>query len=238
MLRVMISKRVTNIMHAGYVYMEDLLKLDAGRKGQRGWLPLEVMAQASPLRWRDWQDGLAGHPDRRFAKFITEGIRQGFRIGFDYRSHKCRRAKRNMRSAEEHPEVVRKYLASECAQGRVLGPFDPQSLAEVNISRFGVIPKNSGGWRLILDLSSPEGESVNDGIEEAACSLTYVSLEDAAKAIVRYGPGCLLSKVDIKQAYRMVPVHPEDRHLLGMEWDGGIFIDSALPFGLRSAPRR
>ncbi len=100
----------------------------------------------------------------------------------------------------------------------------------VHTSRFGVIPKNAGGWRLILDLSSPEGASVNDGIAEDLCSLSYVSIEDAAREIAAYGPGCLLSKVDIKQAYRMVPVHPENRLLLSMEWDGGLFVDTALPF--------
>lgn len=34
-----------------------------------------------------------------------------------------------------------------------------------------------------------------------------------------------------------MPVHPHDRHLLGMCWEGQVFIDQALPFGLRSAPK-
>ena len=42
--------------------------------------------------------------------------------------------------------------------------------------------------------------------------------------------------MDIQQAYRMVPVHPDDRALLGMRWEGGVYIDTRLPFGLRSAP--
>ena len=40
----------------------------------------------------------------------------------------------------------------------------------------------------------------------------------------------------MKSAYRNVPVHPDDRHLLGMEWKGDVFEDTVLPFGLRSAP--
>ena len=36
---------------------------------------------------------------------------------------------------------------------------------------------------------------------------------------------------------RIVPVHPEDCLLLGMMWNGSLFIDCMLPFGLRSAPR-
>ena len=34
----------------------------------------------------------------------------------------------------------------------------------------------------------------------------------------------------------MVPVHPNDQSLLGILWDGRIYIDKMLPFGLRSAP--
>ena len=48
-----------------------------------------------------------------------------------------------------------------------------------------------------------------------------------------------MAKVDVKAAYRMVPVHPDDRlYLLEMQWDGKLYIDTVLPFGLRSAPER
>ena len=101
-----------------------------------------------------------------------------------------------------------------------------------------MIPKGSTGkWRLILDMSSPEGMSVNDGIREAPCSLSYVSVEDAAKGVMAKGRGALMAKVDVQSAYRNVPIHPEDRWLMGMLWEGGLYIDTALPFGLRSAPK-
>ena len=122
--------------------------------------------------------------------------------------------------------------------GRVLGPFPPASLGTIQVSPLGVIPKKGlNKWRLILDLSSPEGGSVNDGISPDLCSLSYISVDDAARAVVRTGRGALLAKVDIKSAYRMVEVHPEDRLLLGMQFDGLLFVDSVLPFGLRSAPK-
>ena len=41
-----------------------------------------------------------------------------------------------------------------------------------------------------------------------------------------------MAKLGVKSAYRIVPVHPSYRHLLGM-----MFVDAALPFGLRSAPK-
>ena len=107
------------------------------------------------------------------------------------------------------------------------------------MSPFGVIPKSGkpGKWRLINDLSSPEGSSINDGIEPPLCSIKYASLDTAASLVRAAGPGALLAKLDLRHAYRVVPVHPADRLLLGMSWDGQVFIDTALPFGLRSAPK-
>ena len=51
------------------------------------------------------------------------------------------------------------------------------------------------------------------------------------------GQGALLAKVDIESAYCFIPVHPEDRPFLAMQWDRQVFIDPMLPFGLRSAPK-
>ena len=48
---------------------------------------------------------------------------------------------------------------------------------------------------------------------------------------------CLLVKPDLKEAYRAVPVHPSDQRLLAVTWSGSTYIDKALPFGLRSAPK-
>ena len=109
----------------------------------------------------------------------------------------------------------------------------------MQISRFGVIPKQNqpGKWRLILDLSSPSTYSVNDGIDKSWCSMRYASVDDAVNRILATGPGTLLAKMDIEHAYRNIPIHPSDRHLLGMEWEGSCFIDTVLPFGLRSAPK-
>ena len=51
------------------------------------------------------------------------------------------------------------------------------------------------------------------------------------------GPGTLLTKIDIKSAFRVLSVHPADRHLLGMKWNNEVYLDSCLLFGLRLAPR-
>ena len=68
------------------------------------------------------------------------------------------------------------------------------------------------------------------------CSLSYTSVDVIAEEVASLGPGTLMGKMDIKQPYRMVPVHPDDRHLLGMRWQRAVYVDKVLPFGLCSAP--
>ena len=40
--------------------------------------------------------------------------------------------------------------------------------------------------------------------------------------------------MDVKQAYRNIPVHPNNRGLLSMHWEGQVYVDNAV--GMRSAP--
>ena len=65
--------------------------------------------------------------------------------------------------------------------------------------------------------------------------MAYSSVEDAAHLMHFLGPGCLMAKLDIKEAYRIVPIHPDDRRSLGVYWRGQVWIDCQLPFGLASA---
>ena len=68
-------------------------------------------------------------------------------------------------------------------------------------------------------------------------SVSYSSVDDAVRRILHLGKGTHLVKVDLKQAYRQVPVHPQDQHLLVISWERSVYVDRALPFGLRSAPK-
>lgn len=90
---------------------------------------------------------------------------------------------------------------------------------------------------MIVDLSYPNGRSVNDCIPSEVCSLRYPSVDDAVQFILSLGRYTQLVKIDLKNAYRILPVHPEDRQLLGVSWEGYTFVDQCLPFGLRSAPK-
>jgi len=109
----------------------------------------------------------------------------------------------------------------------------------IHTSHLGLIAKKNkpGKWCLIADLSAPQGMSINDGIDSGLSSLSYSSIDHLASLVVSEGRGSFLVKADIKEAYRMIPVHPEDQHLLGVQWEEVVYINRVLPFGLRSAPK-
>ena len=88
-----------------------------------------------------------------------------------------------MQSAEVHPDVISGFLSSNLRAGWVLGPIEPEVAASVQVNRFGLVPKGHqpGKWRLIVDLSFPQGCSVNDAIEPEVCSLHYTSVDEACK---------------------------------------------------------
>jgi hypothetical protein len=90
---------------------------------------------------------------------------------------------------------------------------------------------------MIVDLSFPDKTSVNNGICEDWCYLQYASVDHAVEMIRSVGIGVLLVKLDLKDAYRLIPVHPDDQCLLGISWQGHMYVNRSLPFGLRSAPK-
>ena len=191
----------------------------------------------SPLVADQFAWELRHHPDQEQVSYVLNGLRHGFRLGFQS-EHNLKSAKRNKPSAYQHPKVIDKYLANEVALHRVAGPFSSPPLSHLHISSFGVIPKKGqpGKWRLIVDLSSPGGSSVNDGIDPEEFSLQYIRMDEIICMVNKHGPGALMAKFDVESAYRNIAVHPSDRHLLGMKWRGQFYVDLTLPFGLRSAP--
>ena len=116
----------------------------------------------TPLKLQAWQDALSDYPDKTFAAYILRGIERGFKIGFDTELVKLR--------------LVERYLHEELQANRVvkIHPSDDMKGLGIQCNPFGVIPKKNKHniWRLIVDLSAPQGHSVNDGITKELASLS------------------------------------------------------------------
>ena len=167
------------------------------------------------------------------ARYLVHGFIEGFDVG--YRGRITHSQPHNLQSALKHPEEVTTALNKEVKRGHTLGPFISPPFLNLHTSPLGAVPKKDGTYRLILDLSYPEGTSINDGIDHDEFSVTYTAFDEATKIITSLGPGSYI-KIDIKQAFRLCPVRPADYPLLGIYWNGEYYVDTRLPFGSRSSP--
>jgi Reverse transcriptase (RNA-dependent DNA polymerase) len=196
--------------------------------------PITSIPIRTPLNASVWAEYLHSYPDSEQAAAIIDGIRHGIRV--HYRGPRSRpQFCRNLPSAIEHPEAITGDIEREVAAGRIAGPFDTLPCNHLKCSPLGAVPKkNSSKIRRIHHLSWPRGHSVNDCIDDLPVELSR--FDDALRMVRTLGKGCQLLKIDIESAYRHIPIHPDDRHLLGMRWNGKFYVDLCLPFGLSSAP--
>ena len=149
----------------------------------------------------------------------------------------------NHKGGTDHLEHLTKYAQKELGKQAIMGPYNKIPFtAKVGISPLSTRPKkNSTERRVILDLSFPEGASINDGIQKdyymgMAAKLTFPKVDDLACRIFQLRGNCCLFKIDLSRYFRQVPLDPGDYSLIGYMIDGKIYFDKVLPMGMRSAP--
>ena len=174
----------------------------------------------TPLQFAVWSATLRSHPDTEFAGYLLEGIHQGFCIGYNYHTQPCGSAKDNLPSAREHPQTI-------SISPRRLQKVESQDHSQFLLSQTSKLTKQESSPRNPClengtDLSFPHGKSVNDGIDPDITTLTYIRVNDIAQKVATLGKGTNMAKVDIEEAYRLMPIHSDDKHLLGMHREGQV----------------
>jgi len=170
---------------------------------------------------------------------LLDFLEFGFPVSFD-RQFRLQCERQNHQSANVNPSQVDKYLTTETTFGAMLGPL-PTPLFEpwTQINPLMARPKkDTEDMRIIVDLSWPEGGSVNDGIDSdeylgTRYKLAMPSVDQAVDRLRQLGKGAFLHKRDLSRAYRQLRIDPLDWPLLGLEWKGGFYQDISVPFGLR-----
>ena len=183
----------------------------------------------TPIKLVKLKQYLLHYPNTVDGNILLEGFSNGFKLG--YSGSRLPKRADNLRSAKELSSELMAKINKEVQLGRMIGPFPVSPFSNLVISPLGLVPKSEGGWRLIMHLSFPEGSSVNDGIDKDLCSVKYTSFDKVTDMIFGLGREAKLAKRDIKSAFRLLPVHPSDFHLLGMEVVGNIYVDKCLPMG-------
>ena len=190
----------------------------------------------TPLNIRDLEQELQLYTVN-LKENLVSALKDGFNIG--YKGPEFKSLSNNLKSASSHSEVLFDNILSELKAKRVAGPFFVPPLPNFRTSPIGVVPKkDSAKFLTITDLSSPRGTSVNDFIPDTESVVHFNHFDEAVKLVAKLGKGALLAKLDVKSAFRICPVRPEDWHLLGFMFEDMYFVDLCLPFGLRSSVNR
>ena len=166
---------------------------------------------------------------------LIHGFTYGFRI--DSSAFKHIDSNKNARTTKIQPDIVTQKIGQEVLSGRISGPYINSPYEKFVISPLGLRAKKvPGQFRVIHDLSYPYDEnSVNANIPREAATVQYATIVDAIKYVNIFGKNCFMAKTDIKSAFRIIPIHPSDRHLLGMKWNNLYFFDNCLPMGCSSS---
>ena len=82
-------------------------------------------------------------------------------------------------------------------------------ISNLRISPIGGVPKSDGSIRLITHLSHPQKTSVNDFISNEFACVKYSSFDKVIDMFADLGNGARIGKMDIKSAFRLLPLNPE-----------------------------
>jgi hypothetical protein len=163
---------------------------------------------------------------------LLQGFKFGFKLGIDQQSRQAK----NHNSTLQNPDIVYEKLAKESLRHIITGPYSQPPLPDLLYSPLGLVPQSvPGKFRLIHDLSFSRNGSINSLIPKRNSTVQYDSVDIVVNLVKHYGRFSQLAKCDIEDAFRIMPVHPSDYHLLGFIWNTFCYYDKCLPMGESSS---
>lgn len=193
----------------------------------------------SGLNLPQWEKALATYHDNEICHFL----RYGWPVGY-HKTTPPSTTTQNHQSANAFPDHIQSFIDEELSHKAIVGPFPgdpftPWTRASPIMTR---PKKDSDKRRIIVDLSYPEGDAVNDGINISSIygrDTTYSlpSVTDLVVHIKNAPETAWIWKADLSRAYRQLRVDPIDALLLALRFSGSKYIDLCPPFGCRSSSR-
>ena len=179
---------------------------------------------------------LQNFPD---SAYVLHGLRHGFSLSpSSFPTESVRLPARKY--SRDHLQAILQLLEVELLEGKIAGPFrEPPFDIFLEHPIFLVDkPHATPPWRLIHDLSSPVGLSLNSFIPTEERVVKYPSVDLAADTILRLDSDRVyLAKTDISNAFRNLSVCPREFSLLVFAVEHNYYVDMRLPFGAGSSCR-
>ena len=148
----------------------------------------------------------------------------------------------NHPSARKHPHIIEEYIIKHTSSGAVYGPFEDNPLdIPIVVSPLQVAFSSSGKPRVCNDLSYGKcsvNSLISSNWEEYPGyigDLALPKIDALVNAILDKGPTCLLWKTDYSGYYKQLSIDPANINQLAFAFDGKVYFEARLPFGLRSS---
>lgn len=172
--------------------------------------------------------------DNNLRQFLVQGFSQGFKLGHAASLSNSYAA---FPTTDQDARIIQSKLDTELEMGRIAGPFPAPPFQNFQISPLFLREKATPGqFRMILDLSFPKQQNnINSNISESYRSIKYSSVREAIMIISALGAGTYTAKVDIKDAFRLIPLHPTEYPKVCFTNLGKVYYDKVLPQGCASS---
>ena len=176
------------------------------------------IAIRSSLNTVAWEKYISAYPDKR----LLDYLRFGFPLGLSDASRQCLNNATvvNHHSALQQEQAVSEFLEYEIACGAIMGPLNQIPHATFHCSPLLTRPKDNGKYRVVVDLSFPKANALNDYVSREAYDgiaykLKFPSTDHICGAINSFSDP-YISKIDISRAFRHLRMDPADALKLGI----------------------
>ncbi len=168
------------------------------------------------------------------ARRVEKGLREGMS---SYQKSELPAMKvENAGSTLKYGRQITDQVAHWVKSGFASGPFDSPPLDRFRVNCLMAVPQE-GKVRPVLNVSAPLGLSFNDNINRNALEkIKMSSAREFGFLLVKCGKGAVMSKSDLCDAYKLLPVPLSELRIQGFSWLGKFFVENCQIFGASSAP--
>jgi len=137
----------------------------------------------------------------------------------------------NAKSSFMHGQMLTEKIASFIEEGFVKGPFVAAPLRGFRANTLMAVHRN-GKVRPVINMSGPAGGSFNENIlSHKLEKVKMATAKEFSYEVIEAGKGAIMSKFDLKDAFKLIPARKDDWKLQGFKWLGSFFVETQMIFG-------